>query len=299
MVGHHAVDGAVGQRLPQEVLVGGLADRRAALELPGAVRDFLGGEGEVVRAGLDGERGRPPPWRPRSAAARRQEDRCRTCTRAPGASPGAMSRRDRRVLGVARAGGQEVGVLGPPCCGAASRSVRGPRRARSAARRRRRSRPGTRASRPGRAAGTRPLRTATGSLEAEDTGVVQRAQVLDVVGQGAAPEADVDVRLVGGDVLLRGGASTVVVGGRQLSGMSTRVVMPPAAAARVAVQKPSHSVRPGSLTCTWVSTRPGSRTWSPRSSRRAPAGTSASYAQDGGDRAGGDRDRGGRAFPRG
>ena len=36
--------------------------------------------------------------------------------------------------------------------------------------------------------------------------------------------------------------------------------MPPAAAARVAVAKPSHSVRPGSLTCTWVSTRPGSRT---------------------------------------
>jgi len=28
-------------------------------------------------------------------------------------------------------------------------------------------------------------------------------------------------------------------------------------AARVAVAKPSHSVRPGSLTCTWLSTRPG------------------------------------------
>lgn len=37
--------------------------------------------------------------------------------------------------------------------------------------------------------------------------------------------------------------------------MSTIVVTPPAAAARVAVAKPSHSVRPGSLTCTWVSTR--------------------------------------------
>ena len=72
--------------------------------------------------------------------------------------------------------------------------------------------------------------------------------------------------------------STVVVGGRELRGMSTRVVMPPAAAARVAVQKPSHSVRPGSLTCTWVSTRPGSRTSSPKSSSRAPAGTSASCA---------------------
>ncbi len=43
------------------------------------------------------------------------------------------------------------------------------------------------------------------------------------------------------------------------------VVTPPAAAARVAVAKPSHSVRPGSLTCTWVSTRPGSSARSPRS----------------------------------
>ena len=32
------------------------------------------------------------------------------------------------------------------------------------------------------------------------------------------------------------------------SGMSTMVVMPPAAAARVAEMKPSHSVRPGSFT---------------------------------------------------
>ena len=38
-----------------------------------------------------------------------------------------------------------------------------------------------------------------------------------------------------------------VVAGTQLSGMSTTVVIPPAAAAWVAVEKPSHSVRPGSL----------------------------------------------------
>ncbi len=58
--------------------------------------------------------------------------------------------------------------------------------------------------------------------------------------------------------------------------MSIRVVMPPAAAARVAVQKPSQWVRPGSFTCTWVSTRPGSSTSSPKSSNRAPDGTWAS-----------------------
>ena len=64
-------------------------------------------------------------------------------------------------------------------------------------------------------------------------------------------------------------AATVVVGGTELSGMSQMVVTPPAAAARVAVANPSHSVRPGSLTCTCVSTRPGSRARSPRSISRA------------------------------
>ena len=60
-------------------------------------------------------------------------------------------------------------------------------------------------------------------------------------------------------------ASTDVVAGTLLSGMSTIVVTPPAAAARVACTKPSQSVRPGSLTCTWESTRPGRTTRSPAS----------------------------------
>ena len=58
-------------------------------------------------------------------------------------------------------------------------------------------------------------------------------------------------------------AGTVTVGGMLFSGMSTIVVTPPAAAAAVAVAKPSHSVRPGSFTCTWLSTSPGSSTSSP------------------------------------
>ena len=49
------------------------------------------------------------------------------------------------------------------------------------------------------------------------------------------------------------------------SGMSTIVVTPPAAAALVAVQQPSQSVRPGSLTCTCESTRPGMITRLPTS----------------------------------
>ena len=48
--------------------------------------------------------------------------------------------------------------------------------------------------------------------------------------------------------------------------MSTIVVTPPAAAALVAVQKPSQDVRPGSFTCTWQSTMPGITTLSPTSS---------------------------------
>jgi hypothetical protein len=72
---------------------------------------------------------------------------------------------------------------------------------------------------------------------------------------------------------LRRSASRVVVTGLLLSGMSTSVVTPPAAAARVALSKPSQSVRPGSLTWTWLSTSPGSSTASPRSSTGVPGGT--------------------------
>jgi hypothetical protein len=70
---------------------------------------------------------------------------------------------------------------------------------------------------------------------------------------------------------LRRSALVVVVGGTELSGMSISVVTPPAAAARVALAKPSHSVRPGSLTWTWVSTRPGRRISRPGSSSTAAA----------------------------
>ena len=56
---------------------------------------------------------------------------------------------------------------------------------------------------------------------------------------------------------LSSSAGPFTVDGIEFSGMSITVVTPPAAAALVAVAKPSQSVRPGSLMCTWVSTRPG------------------------------------------
>ena len=68
-------------------------------------------------------------------------------------------------------------------------------------------------------------------------------------------------------------AATVVVTGLLLSGMSTSVVTPPAAAAWVPVAKPSHSVRPGSFRWTWVSTKPGMTTRSPTSSTRQLTGS--------------------------
>src|ERR1700689_4090285 len=75
---------------------------------------------------------------------------------------------------------------------------------------------------------------------------------------------------------LSASAATDTVGGSEFSGMSPPVVTPPAAAARVAVTNPSHSARPGSLTCTWVSTRPGSSARSPRSTSR-PASSASPY----------------------
>ncbi len=103
------------------------------------------------------------------------------------------------------------------------------------------------------------------ALEPEHAGVVQLAQLPEIARDRPAPEPDVDVDLPSAAARFSASAATVVVGGMLLSGMSTIVVTPPAAAARVAVANPSHSVRPGSLTCTWVSTSPGITTRSPAS----------------------------------
>src|SRR3954469_5777063 len=67
-------------------------------------------------------------------------------------------------------------------------------------------------------------------------------------------------------------ASASSVGGIEFSGMSAIVVVPPAAAPRVAASQPSQSARPGSFTWTCASTTPG-RTTRPRasiSSRASP-----------------------------
>ena len=121
-------------------------------------------------------------------------------------------------------------------------------------------------------------------MKPSDPGGVQAGQVGQVAGHDAAPERDVDVDACSrAAARLASSAATVVVGGIELSGMSTSVVTPPAAAARVAVAKPSHSVRPGSLMCTWLSTSPGISTWSSAMSTVVSATGGSSYAAIGHD----------------
>ena len=187
-------------RLPEGVLVGGLPDRRAALELGGAVRDFLGGQGEVVRAGLDGEPRRPRASRRRSAAARRR-------TTGAGRAPGRRSRRASAirpsiggVLGGARPGGEEVGVVASGCAAAVRRrSAAGPRRARSAARRSRRSPSAHASSCSGVSSGNSS--TPEGSrkhLKPKTPASCSGRRSPRLSGHRAAPEADVDVHPVAG-----------------------------------------------------------------------------------------------------
>ncbi|CAM5622376.1 hypothetical protein SAVIM338S_05842 [Streptomyces avidinii] len=109
---------------------------------------------------------------------------------------------DRGVLGVLGAGGQEVGVLGAGVLRRGLQVVRvlGVHDHQAAE-------AGDLGERGGEPllVELRELLHAGGrqeALEAEDAGVVQRPQVLDVVGQRAAPEADVHVRLGARDVLL-------------------------------------------------------------------------------------------------
>jgi len=109
VVGHDAVEVAGGQRAPQPLPVGGLADGRAALELGGAVADVLGIEGEVVGAGLGADAYAVVACGPqRGQRARAAEvDDVRAAAAATGGGDDAV---DRGVLGGRGPGGEEAGV---------------------------------------------------------------------------------------------------------------------------------------------------------------------------------------------
>ena len=56
MIRRNEIDDAVRQRTPELLSVFVFANGRRALELRGTIRNLFGGEHEVVRAGLDGDR---------------------------------------------------------------------------------------------------------------------------------------------------------------------------------------------------------------------------------------------------
>ena len=94
---------------PEPVAVGGVADRRAALELGGAVGDLLGVEGEVVRAGLDRD------VDALRLGARQRRDRVGGAqvhdVRPAAGRPGGVDHQsDRPLLGLLRPRRQEPGV---------------------------------------------------------------------------------------------------------------------------------------------------------------------------------------------
>ena len=69
-------------------------------------------------------------------------------------------------------------------------------------------------------------------------------------------------------------APALTVQGAEFSGMSKNSVPPAAANARLPVSAPSHSVRPGSLKCTWTSMTPGRMANVRASISRLPPGSS-------------------------
>ena len=118
------------QPLPQQFPVGGLADRRAALVGGGAVGDFLGHEGQVVRAGLHGEADAVAL----GAGDHGQGVRGRQVQDVgAGAGPAGPFDHlgDGLVLGAARAGGEERRVLVAARVRARGRSRGSPRHGRS------------------------------------------------------------------------------------------------------------------------------------------------------------------------
>ena len=115
-------------------------------------------------------------------------------------------------------------------------------------------------------------------LEADDAALGELVEAVEVAGDDAAPQREVDDRgRARGRRAFASNAAPSIVGGWALSGISMQAVAPPAASARVPVAQPSQSVRPGSLKCTCASITPGRR-WSERASISSRAGPEANAA---------------------
>ncbi len=262
-----------------------LPDGRAALELRGAVGDLLRREREVVRAGLDAE---ADPFCSGPGEERQRVRVGEVQDVGPGASLTAASTTWAMARSSASLGreARNAAYRGPSADGGTRRSSRGPRRGRSRAVEPSHLREGGLEARSPRGGNSSTPECSRKHLKRRR---LRRAGAAGRRGSRGwpAPEPDVHERLPVGCLLL--GPQGLERRGRRdaVERMSTIVVTPPAAAARVALAKPSHSVRPGSLTCTWVSTRPGRRTTSPprrmvsspeSAARAAPSAPSGSTA---------------------
>jgi hypothetical protein len=197
VVGGDQVDLAGAEAPPEPLTVASLTDRRAALELGGVVGDRGGVEGRVVGAGLGADR------HPVAAGGgqRGQGVRGRQVQHVgPGAGgPGGLDDPGHgQVLGLPGPGPEEVGVARP---GGRRRPGHRPGvLGMDQQRRLQRGQLGQAALQP-RLVEVGELLHPGGeqeALEAEHPGVVEGAQPAQVAGDGAAPEADVDVRLVPG-----------------------------------------------------------------------------------------------------
>ena len=185
------VDGAVLEALPQGPAVVVLAQRRTALVLGGAVGDELGGEGEVVRAGLDGD----PDALPLGGADGRQGlggGQVEDVRPGAGVACGVEHPLDGGVLRGAGPGGQEGGVLVGDPLGRLGEDpgVLGVDDEHGVEL-------GERGEDPSdlvvvEVAVLVEARVGREALEAEDAPVPQGRQLVDIARDGAAPEADVD-----------------------------------------------------------------------------------------------------------
>ena len=201
MVGYDAVDRAIQEPGPQRAAVGVVPDRRAALELGGAVRDVLGPQGQVVRARLSADRQAGRLGRA-DRRQRRRAGQVHDMGPAPGLPGLRQQRRDGPLLRLGRAGGQEVRV--PAAAGGRRRRdhlrVLGVRDEQAAE-------AGDLGHGRGELSGVErgELVHAGGeqeALEAHDPRLVQRTQAGEVARHGTAPERDVGRQLAGRGGLL-------------------------------------------------------------------------------------------------
>ena len=140
--------------LPEQFAIGGLADRRATLELGRAVRDLLGAESEVVRARLHGQRD-PAATRVRDHVQRLGTGQVQDVRPRPEPLGQLDDLRDRDVLGGSRPRREKIRIPPTTRQAARRRSSSRPPRARSASRPAGRSPPWSRRALHGRGTRTR------------------------------------------------------------------------------------------------------------------------------------------------